>query len=315
MKDTHPTSFEGIIPTPTWAFNQYQRLRDQLPPAAPGTKEPRWLPSLEPLSGRFDAFVFDAFGVLNTGPSVVTGAVERLASLQASGKPVLVLSNAATASVQNLAAKYRHMGFDLTDHQIASSRWLLEDALARAPRQDDLWGVIAPPHSGSHSLPRINQQPVLSDITDQELDGFDGFIFMSSEDWNETRHAQLAASLERRNRPLKVANPDLVAPRGDCLTLEPGYFAHQLREATGVQPEFFGKPYSPAFAAALDRLGAIQPDRILMVGDTLHTDILGAQAAGLATLLVVNHGSLKGMDIDDCVRQSGITPDWIAPTI
>ncbi|WP_150911483.1 HAD-IIA family hydrolase [Marinobacter halotolerans] len=315
MKDTHPTSFEGLVPTPTWAFEQYQRLRDQLPQAKPSAEAPRWVPSLEPLSDRFDAFVFDAFGVLNTGPSVITGAVERLASLQAGGKPVLVLSNAATASVQNLTKKYRGMGFDLTDHQIISSRWLLEDALARAPRQDDLWGVIAPSHSGSQSLPGINQKPVRPGITDRELDGFGGFIFMSSEDWNETIHQQLTASLNRHSRPLKVANPDLVAPRGDCLTLEPGYFAHRLREATGVQPEFFGKPYAPAFAATLDRLDGIKRNRILMVGDTLHTDILGAQAAGMATLLVCNHGSLKGMNIDDCVRQSGITPDWVAPSI
>ena len=315
MKDTHPTAFDGITPTPAWAFDQYQHLRNQLPAAASKRGRYEWLPSLEPLSSRFDAFIFDAFGVLNTGPSVISGAVERLASLQASGRPVLVLSNAATASQQNLTKKYRGMGFDLTEQQVISSRWLLEDALTRAPQRDELWGVIAPPHSGCHSLPGINHRPVRPGITDEELDGFDGFIFMSSEDWNETLQGQLTASLIRRSRPLKVANPDLVAPRGDCLTLEPGYFAHKLREATGIFPEFFGKPYAPAFAAALNRLSDISPDRILMVGDTLHTDILGASATGMATLLVSDHGSLAGMDINACIEYSGISPDYIAPSI
>jgi HAD superfamily hydrolase (TIGR01450 family) len=228
---------------------------------------------------------------------------------------VLVLSNAATASQSALTAKYREMGFDLRENQIISSRWLLEEALSQQAPDRQLWGVIAPPHSGSHSLPVIHQTRVRPGISDRELDDLDGYIFLSSEDWNETLQQQLTASLNRRKRPLKVANPDLVAPRGDCLTLEPGYFSHKLREATGIAPEFFGKPYAPAFAAALARLDGIPAHRILMVGDTLHTDILGAAAAGMATLLVCDHGSLKGMDIGRCIRQSGVSPDFLAPAI
>ena len=126
MEDTHPTAFAGVTPDPAWAFDQYQRLRDQLPRAdqRPGNSEA--IRSLEPLLEGFDAFVFDAFGVLNTGMAVIPGAVQRLASLQASGKPVLVLSNAATASQVALTAKYQAMGFDLTEHQVISSRWLLD---------------------------------------------------------------------------------------------------------------------------------------------------------------------------------------------
>lgn len=314
MIDTHPIIFKGIIPTPAWAFDHYQRLRDQLPAVPGAPKVPDRVASLEPLASRFDAFVFDAFGVLNTGPRVIPGAVERLSSLQASGKTVLVLSNAATASQHALTKKYRSMGFNLTEEQIVSSRWLLEDSLASEPRHG-LWGVIAPPQSDSQSFPAINQRPVRPGISDQELDACDGFIFMSSEDWDETLQRQLIASLKRRRRPLDIANPDLVAPRGDCLTLEPGFFAHRLREATGINPRFFGKPYAPAFAAALSRLKNIPPQRVLMVGDTLHTDILGAWAAGMATVLVTDHGSLAGMDVDICIDRSGISPDFITPSI
>ncbi|MFW5823334.1 MAG: HAD-IIA family hydrolase [Marinobacter sp.] len=314
MTDSHPTRFNGVIPTPAWAFDQYQQLRAQLP-ATPATRtSSQWTSSLEPLLGEFDAFVFDAFGVLNAGPLVIPGAVERLATLQARGTPVLVLSNAATASQRVLTGKYLGMGFGLDEAQIISSRWLLEDSLAREPRPGR-WGVIAPPESDSHSLPGIRQYPVRPGITDSELDGCDGFIFLSSEGWNETLQAQLTASLKRHPRPLEVANPDLVAPRGDCLTLEPGFFAHKLREETGILPRFFGKPYGPAFAAALERLDGIPTRRVLMVGDTLHTDILGARAAGMASLLVSDHGSLAGMDLEACIAASGIQPDFITPSI
>lgn len=314
MKDQHPTTFAGIIPTPAWAFAQYQRLRDQLPRSRSAPAPARAIGSLEPLQDQFDAFVFDAFGVLNTGATAIPGAVERLTTLQQRGRPVVILSNAATASQPALAAKYQVMGFGLSEDQIISSRWLLEDALRRTPR-DGLWGVIAPETSDTHTLPVTHQFPVRPGVTEQELDACDGFIFLSSEDWNETSQARLTRSLQRRARPLEVANPDLVAPRGDCLTLEPGFFAHQLREAAGVSPHFFGKPYRPAFEAAIARLADIPPHRILMVGDTLHTDILGAQAAGMATLLVSDHGSLTGLDLEACIRGCAIVPDFIAPSI
>lgn len=54
---------------------------------------------------------------------------------------------------------------------------------------------------------------------------------------------------------------------------------------------------------------------VLMAGYTLHTDILGARATGMATLLVTDHGSLAGMDIDTCIEHSGISPDFITPSI
>ena len=51
-----------------------------------------------------------------------------------------------------------------------------------------------------------------------------------------------------------------------------------------------------------------------MVGDTLHTDILGGAAAGLRTVLVTDHGLLKGMNASDLIQRSGIVPDFIAAT-
>lgn len=313
MTETHPRAFAGDIPSPAWAFDQYELIRPFLPEAAATSAMPKRISSLMPLTEHFDAFVFDAFGVLNVGPKVIPGAVERLAELQARGKCVLVLSNAATADHPALTAKYRGMGFHLATQQVISSRWLLEESLRREPCAGT-WGVIAPEQSRPESLP-LSQQPVRSGTPDDVMDALDGFIFLSSEGWNEDLQGRLLASLSRRQRPLVVANPDLVAPRGDCLTLEPGYFCHLIRQALDIAPVFFGKPYAPAFDAVKTRLVGIRPERILMVGDTLHTDILGGRAAGMATLLVTEHGSLQGLDYMRLIQASGISPDYIAPAI
>lgn len=316
MIDQHPTSYAGTRPTPAWAFEQYESIRHRLPTAPERFATPEPVFSLAPLMDHFDAFVFDAFGVLNAGPTVIPGAPQRLADLQARGKAVMVLSNAATASHPSLATKYQRMGFDLDETTVISSRWLLEQHL-RDSRNPGAWGVISPATSEPETLPLPGHaiHPVRADITDETLDQLDGFIFLSSEGWNETLQDRLTRSLTRKARPIKVANPDLVAPRGDLLTLEPGYFSHLAATATGAQLDFFGKPFDRAFEAALTRLQGIAPERVLMVGDTLHTDILGGQAAGMSTLLVTDHGALQGMDIDACIQRSGICPDFIAPAI
>lgn len=318
MIDTHPTSYKGVIPTPTWAFRQYERIRHWLPDGLPMDQRPnpQLLDNLLPLANQFQVYVFDAFGVLNAGPRAFPAAIQRFRELQRMGKHVQILSNAATASHAKLVEKYRRMGFDITPDQLISSRWLLEQSLANRAREG-LWGVIAPENSEPDTLP-LNWQPVRPPVTEQlkrKLDGYDGLIMLSSEDWNEEMQAVLEATLTERPRPLEIANPDLVAPRGDCLTLEPGFFAHRAREASGTLPQFYGKPYAPAFQAVIERFTDIPPGQILMVGDTLHTDILGGQNAGMKTLLVTAEGSLQGMDIPNCIAQSGIAPDFIAPEI
>jgi len=315
MIDTHPISFAGVTPSPAWAFSEYQRIRKTLPGGLPRERQPctHELSSLAPLVDQFQAFVFDAFGVLNAGHRAFPAAIQRIRQLQELGKTVMILSNAATASHSALVAKYQGMGFAITPDQLISSRWVLEQVLCRQPRKGR-FGVLSPASSAPDTL-RLDWQPVRSGVLAGDLDRMDGFIFLSSEGWNEEVQEALTQSLRRHPRPLLVANPDLVAPRGDCLTLEPGYFAHLLMNRSAIEPEFFGKPYQPAFDAVLEKLGDIAPGEMLMVGDTLHTDILGGQAAGMKTMLITAEGALQGMNIPDCIAQSGIAPDYTAPAI
>ena len=111
-----------------------------------------------------------------------------------------------------------------------------------------------------------------------------------------------------------VANPDLVAPREDVLSREPGLIAHEIIAQAGVKASCYGKPYGNAFEAALNRLTGIPRHRIAMVGDTLHTDVLGGAAAGIRTILVKDHGLFRGQDIAPFVTECAIRPDWIVAT-
>ena len=105
-----------------------------------------------------------------------------------------------------------------------------------------------------------------------------------------------------------------MAPHPGGLSREPGLYAHDIADSGLAVPEFFGKPFDNAFAIIRETLTGIDPQRVAMVGDTLHTDILGGAQAGWRTVLVTDHGLMKGMDVEQAIARSGIRPDFIVPT-
>jgi HAD superfamily hydrolase (TIGR01450 family) len=292
------------------ACDRYEAIRDRLPVASfPAAS---WeAADLDGIAGEVDVFVLDGFGVLNVGEAPVPGAPERMAALRAMGKRLIVLTNSATQPGRETVTKYAKLGMDFALEDIVSSR----DALvaAMAARSDNLhWGVACTAQSEIEELSR-SAEPLLDDPDAYER--AEGFVLLSGNDWTPARQSMLAESLRRRPRPVLCGNPDLVAPRETGLTLEPGFHAHALHDATGVAPVFYGKPFADAFALAAARIDPrIPPQRIAMVGDTLHTDILGGAAQGWRTVLVRSHGLLKDLDHRALIRRTGIVPDFIVET-
>lgn len=290
-------------------FERYMAIRSRLPTAS-YAKKSQHVADLGAIAGSFDAFIFDSFGVLNVGGGAIAGATERIAALRGMGKCVLVLTNAATDPLGSLVGKYRKLGFDFGAAEIISSRRLLERALAERPRMER-WGVAAPAASCIGELP-VAAEPLDPGV----MAGLAGIILLSSAEWNADRQAALIAALRQTPRPVWVGNPDLAAPRSAGFSIEPGWYAHHVWDETGIAPVFFGKPYGQAFDAVRQLLPpGCQDDRVLMLGDTLHTDILGARAAGFRTALVSGHGVLKNLDIDEAISRAGIVPDVIMPSI
>lgn len=292
-----------------WAFARYEALRPRLPQAGFPAASVQ-VADLSAVFDRYDGFILDAFGVLNVGDTVIPGAVERLAQMRAVGKKVAVLTNGASHPRVAALAKYARFGFDFAPAEVIASR----DLAARALRAHDpamRWAAITAPGAGFADLPAQ-----VAALDEDLLHRADGFLFLGSEGWTPARQAALVAALRAAPRPVIVANPDIVAPREDGLTLEPGHFGHDLPlfEGAAPRPVFHGKPYGPALEAALETMGGTPRERVAMVGDTLHTDVLGGRAAGLGTVLIAGHGLFRGLDPAGFIARSGIVPDVIAET-
>ena len=287
----------------------YERAR--LPaPTCKGRAEPA--ENLLALVDRYHAFILDGYGVINLGPEPIPGIGDTVRALRAAGREVIVLTNGAGRPSRHAARRYAKWGLDIPECRVVSSRDALEASLAAHPRPG-LWGVMALPDS---ELDTLQVDTALLEDDAELYRRAAGFIFIRSEGWSTARHMLLAQALRESPRPVLVANPDISAPYPDeRYSAEPGYWALRIEAETGVRCEPYGKPFGPAFELALSRLGdaGVRRGRVAMVGDGLYTDILGGLAAGLGTVLVTDHGLLKGFDWQARAARAGIIPDHVIP--
>ncbi|BDW86494.1 HAD-IIA family hydrolase [Roseicyclus marinus] len=282
-------------------FQRYEAVRQRLPVASFEGKT-RNITSLLDITDEIDAFVFDAFGVLNVGDVPIPGAAARLDQLRALGCAIRILSNAASYNHDRAVEKFRNLGMTVAPDEIVTSRDATLPALAPG-----IWGCIAAPSDDLSDVPAKTVR-LLDDPTDYA--SVDAFLFLSTEIWTPDRQGFLLKALERQPRPVVIANADLVAPREGGFTLEPGHFGHLLLDEGIPDVRFLGKPFSEVYEMVEASLPGTSTERIAMCGDTLHTDILGAAARGWRSVLVSRDGLFAGEYAPAYCLSSNIRPTW-----
>ncbi len=289
------------------AFLAYEAVRHRLPSVTGPARAPRRVKTLDDVAEYFDVFLLDAFGVLNIGDTAIPGTRERIEGLKSKGKRLLIVSNAAGFPHAALMEKYTRLGYDFAPEDVITSRATLLAGLQERPNMH--WGLMATRSTGLRDLEGLKLTYLEEDPA--AYAEFEGVLMIGSAAWTETRQSLLEDSLKDRPRPVLVGNPDIVAPRDVGFSTEPGHYAHRLADRTGIEPQFFGKPFANIFDLAVRRLGAVDNSRVLMVGDSLHTDILGAQTVGFASALIADYGFFAGQDVDGAIARSEIVPDFI----
>ncbi|WP_136442629.1 TIGR01459 family HAD-type hydrolase [Pacificoceanicola onchidii] len=236
------------------------------------------LQSLEQVAARYDAIVFDQWGVLHNGAEPYPKAVDCLKALSQSGHRLAVLSNSGKRAAPN-RDRIADMGFapELFASVMTSGEALWQD-FARGRMDAGPFYAIGRSAGDAASWAEglsVAFAP-LKDARAVLLMGLpDGSTL---EDWSDDIR-EIAA----RGLPVYCSNPDRKSPRaGDVTVISPGALAYAIRDAGGAVT-FYGKPHLPVFTALQADLGA---SKLLMVGDSLEHDIAGGSAAGWDTALV-----------------------------
>lgn len=239
----------------------------------------------------FDLVLLDAYGVLHDGIRAIDGALESFAELRKRGIAVYVISNGPSRSREQMVKTYRKMGYDFTVDEVSNSAMQVK-VLAKDFRVTG-WEINSPEEPmewPERPLPQGNHTGLV--YGEPQVDIFKTYV--------------------DAKRPIIVSNPDVAAPVGGELSNEPGEDAFwALHQNPKLPIAFSGKPYPQVFEAALAKFAHIPRQRVLMVGDTLHTDILGARHVGIQAMLVKS-GLFKGRDIDSYIEECDITPEFIA---
>ncbi len=247
---------------------------------------PEAVAGLRALSSRFDGFIIDVWGVLHDGFKPYPGAVDCLQRLKAAGKRIVILSNAPRRA-SSVIARMREIGIpdDVYHHVLSSGEETWQHLLRRPDAFYAALGraclFIGPPRDRD-MLGELGLDPV-------DAVGDADFI-LATGPWgweeNAARYEAILQAGRARDLPLICANPDLVVRLGDRLAICAGTLA-QRYEALGGRVRWHGKPFRSVYEGCFALLGLSGTERILAVGDSLRTDIAGANGAGIASLFIV----------------------------
>jgi HAD superfamily hydrolase (TIGR01459 family) len=120
-------------------------------------------------------------------------------------------------------------------------------------------------------------------------------LFDSDSETAETYRDLFVQAIARGQR-LLCANPDRAVMVGPKRLPSAGALAN-LYAAMGGEVREYGKPHPNAYDLCFERLGEVDPSRVLAIGDGLLTDIAGANAVGLDALFIWQgvHGAEIGV--------------------
>ena len=151
----------------------------------------------------------------------------------------------------------------------------------------------------------------LSDIVALALLDDEGF------NWNEDISKALNL-LRKKNIPVIVANTDTRYPVSKTeVAVAIGGVANMIEGIAKKRFLRFGKPDGQIFTYAYNLVNTqqdVKKNEILMVGDTLTTDIIGGNKFGLHTCLVLSGNTLPHR-AEPVMRSRGVVPDWICESI
>ena len=275
--------------------------------------------SFATLLDQYNAIFFDAYGVLKNAHGLIPGVDRTIARLVETEKPFYVLTNDASRSPDQLAESYARLGLPMiTADCIVSSGMLAREYLQLKVNHGTVayLGTDTSAHyienADLHALP-------IAEVNLDHADEITALVLLDDEgfDWN-TDLNKTVNLLRRRNIPVIVANTDATYPvAGSQVAVAIGAVADMLERIVGKQFIRFGKPDAQLFMFAYDLLRdsrngrmAITKSDILMVGDTLKSDILGGNKFGFDTALVLT-GNTPAQDVDLRIQATGIIPTYV----
>jgi HAD superfamily hydrolase (TIGR01450 family) len=272
--------------------------------------------SINELIERYDAILFDAYGVLVHSEGALPGASETISTLNSTRKPYAIVTNDASKLPDTAAKRYQDFGLDISPDRILSSGMLLRDYFVRHGLRGANCTVLGTDGS-RHFVEQAGGKIVSATETCDVLVIGDenGFPFVETVD---AALSSLFQAIDKdRTVRLVVPNPDLIFPHGR------GGFGIAAGSVALIFEAALRRRYPDREDLVFDRLGKPQPDlytsairmlesrNAVMIGDQLETDIAGAVSSGIDSVLIATGVS----QVEKSVTTNGVRPTYWMPSL
>ncbi len=265
---------------------------------------------------QYKVVFFDAFGVLKSYNGLIPGIIETFEYLKATDREYYIVTNDASRSPMQLAQAYHRLGLHAVDQERIISSGMIAKEYLDLKVNDGIVAYLGTEDS-AHYIERSGLQALpVGAINDNNIDQVNAVVLLDDEgfDWFNDINRTVNI-LRQRTIPAIVANTDNIYPvsGSNNVSIAIGGIAKMIESIVGKKFIRFGKPDSQMFMFAYDQIRArrsISKKEILMVGDTLHTDIIGGNKFGIDTVLVLS-GNTRPGDAATRISSTGIVPTYV----
>jgi glycerol 3-phosphatase-2 len=233
-----------------------------------------------PLDG-VDLMLLDLDGVVYTGKNAIPYAVE---SINSAAETIRVgyITNNASRTAASVAQHLSDLGLHVAEDDVVTSPQAAIKLLAGLVPAGSTILVV-----GGDGLVDVVEGAgfvVTRSADDKPAAVIQGFA--PSVAWSDLAEAAFALKRDAEGNgiPWVATNTDWTIPQERGIAPGNGTLVSAVHTAAGILPVVAGKPETPIFSEAIERFGASSP---LFVGDRLDTDILGANRAGIASVMVL----------------------------
>lgn len=231
-----------------------------------------------------DHLVLDCDGVVYVGADAVPGAAALVAAARARGLGLLFVTNDTTSSAAEVAARIGRCGIDTDEAEVlhAGRAAALHLAHAGAERVLILGTAALADEIGAAGVTAVRTRDA------EACDGPWDALVVGQDSELSMRDLKRLVQAWQPGMELLAVNGDRNYPASDGLHVGCGAIAAAVAFAVDVEFVVAGKPSPILFAEAAERLG---PGRTAMVGDTLASDVAGANAAGWTSVWLRRPGA------------------------
>lgn len=268
---------------------------------------------------QYKAVFLDSYGVLKNHKGLISGVNDAITYVRDHGITLRVLTNDASRSQSQQIDEFKKLGLNtLVEEEIITSGMLARQFLELKIQSGKI-AYLGTEASADYILHAGLERIPVSDVDLNDIDDINAFVFLDDEgfDWNSDINKTVNL-LRRRNIQVVVANSDKYYPiSNNDVAVAIGGISRLVESVLNQKFLRFGKPDTQMFIYAFDNInqyGNYTKADILMVGDTLNTDILGGNKFGVKTLLTLS-GNTHPDSVYMKVKSTGIIPDFLADSI